>query len=130
MAAMRKNISWMARIVIPEMAKWSVSRMFTAMFLSSDEFAFLLIKLFPNVFSAATASISDFQHQMLTVCFHTQYFTDEYVGELVFHESTMPERQAIRFSHVSLFPCTIECETFQFYLFIAESNLRRKHKST
>lgn len=55
-AAIRKNISWMVSIVIAEMAKWSVSRILTAIFSLSECFPRVRLCVYcaiPNISSSA-----------------------------------------------------------------------------
>lgn len=74
MAAIRKNISWITKIVMPEMAKWSESRMFTAIF-SSNSLARLpfIPKAYLKYFCSCY-EITNFSHTTLispfTVYFH------------------------------------------------------------
>lgn len=73
MAAIRKKISWMERMVIPDIAKWSVSRIFTAIFLGSFRVR-LLFKIISIIFPAAFSQIS-------TTSVHYSMFT---LGKCVF----------------------------------------------
>lgn len=66
MAAIRKKISWITRIVIPEMAKWSVSNMWTAILvlLACSTSLFYSRKLISSDFSAASASQLNFHFSL------------------------------------------------------------------
>lgn len=117
-AAIRKNINWITSIVIPEIAKWSESKMFTAIL---HKFSFFLFSrsvheslswtVFPAV--ALTSNIQKRVFMSLFIFKHKLI----YVGEFFFHSL-----QTFRF-------CFFAVIARNFHFTFSQARLRSQKKN-
>lgn len=113
MAAMRKNISWIVSIVMPEIAKWSVSRMFTAIFsLSLFVCAFAVSQIFSQLLWLYCFSHTTFMLRPCRLCLFSRLH-DFDCGVLRGMNACLQAYEGVSV----VFESTIECENIPNTIF-------------